>query len=98
MEIGISINVIKSVFFILFGRLVGHSVPQQRITTDPDKIAIIVSLPISTIVIEVKGFLGHTGYYKRFIFRYAVIAVPLTKSLQKGGWSSSMDFNIYTYF
>ena len=79
MEFFISINVAKSVFLVPFGRLVGHIVSEQGIATDPDKIANIVSLPIPTTVTEVKGFLGHTGYYRRFIFCYVVIIMPLTK-------------------
>ena len=75
----ISINVAKSIFLVPFGRLVGHIVSEQGIATDPDKIANIVSLPIPTTVTEVKGFLGHTRYYRRFIFCYVVIVMPLTK-------------------
>ena len=93
MEFGISINASKSVFLVPFGRLVGHIVSERGIATDPDKIAHIVSLPIPTNVSEVKGFLGHTGYYRRFIFRYAVIALPLTELLKKGDevpvWTSA---------
>ena len=83
MEFGISINVAKSVFPVAFGRLVGHIVSEQGIATDPDKIANIVSLPIPTTVTEVKGFIGHIGYYRRFIYQYAVIVMPLTKLLKK---------------
>ena len=83
MKFGISINAAKSVFLVPFGRLVGHIVSEQGIATDPDKIANIVFLSIPTTVTEVKGFLGHTGYYRRFIFRYAIIAMPLTELLKK---------------
>ena len=82
MATGISINTAKSVFLVPFGKLVGHIVSKQGVATDPDKIAIIASLPIPTTVTEVKGFLGHAGYYRRFIFRYSVIALPLTELLK----------------
>ena len=77
IKLGILISVAKLIFFIPFGRLMGHIVLEQRIIIDLDKIAIIVSLPIPTIVTELKGFLGQTGYYQIFIFHYVVIAMPL---------------------
>jgi transposase InsO family protein len=83
MEFGISINAAKSAFLVPFGKLVGHIVSERGIATDPDKVTIIASLPIPTTVSEVKGFLGHTGYYRRFIHGYATIAMPLTELLRK---------------
>ena len=77
-EFNISINAANLVFLMPFGRLVGYIVSEQGIATDLDKIANIVFLPIPTTVTKVKGFLGHIGYYRRFIFRYAIIAMPLT--------------------
>ena len=76
----VSISVWNLAFQLM---LVGHIVSKRGITIDPDKIAHIVSLPIPTNITEVKRFLGHTGYYRRFIFRYAIIAMPLTKFLKK---------------
>jgi hypothetical protein len=43
---------------------------------DPDKVAVIINLPIPNTVSEVKGFLGHTGYYRRYIYKYAILAFP----------------------
>jgi len=52
--------------------------------TDPDKVAAIVNLPIPNTVSEVKGFLGHTEYYRHYIHTYATITLPLTQLLQVG--------------
>ena len=78
MEFGISINAAKSAFLVPFGKLVGHIVSEKGIATDPNKVTLIASLPIPTTISEVKGFLGHTGYYRRFIHGYATVAMPLT--------------------
>ena len=63
------------------GRILGHIVSKNGISTDLDKINIIVDLPRPTNVKEVQAFMGHCGYYQRFIYMYAVIAKPIYDSL-----------------
>jgi hypothetical protein len=81
-EYGISLNA-KSQFLVPYGKLLDHIVSAQGMATDPDKVAVIINLPIPNTVSEVKGFLGHTRYYHRYIYKYATLALPLIQLLKK---------------
>ena len=82
MKFGSSINAAKSAFLVPFSKLLGHIVSERGIATDPDNVTIIASLPILITVSDVKGFLGHTSYYLRFIHGYATLAMPLMELLK----------------
>jgi len=49
------------------GLVLGHLISDKGIQVDPAKIEIILSLPIPKNQREVRGFLGHVGYYRGFI-------------------------------
>ena len=55
----------------------GHIVSKNGISIDLDKINIIVDLPRPTNVKEVQAFMGHCGYYRWFIYMYAMISKPI---------------------
>ncbi|KAK4382776.1 Retrovirus-related Pol polyprotein from transposon, partial [Sesamum angolense] len=61
----------------------GHIVSSRVIEVDQAKIDVIKSILHPTIVREIRSFLGHAGFYRRFIKDFSKIAQPLCKLLQK---------------
>ena len=65
------------------GIVLGHSVSKRGIEVDKAKIEVIENLPSLKCVKDIRSFLGHAGFYRRFIKDFSKIAKPLCKLLAK---------------
>lgn len=57
---------------------VGHVVSRQGIQVDPAKTKAPVNWPIPKNVQQLRMFIGFVNYYRRFVYRLAQVAGPLT--------------------
>ncbi|XP_070032629.1 uncharacterized protein [Nicotiana tomentosiformis] len=65
------------------GIVLGHKVTAHEIEVDRDKVDVIARLPPPTSVKGIRSFLGHAGFYRRFIKNFSSITKPLTTLLVK---------------
>ncbi|GJU57545.1 reverse transcriptase domain-containing protein [Tanacetum coccineum] len=65
------------------GIVLRHKVSSAGLEVDKVKIDVISKLPPPTNIKGVRSFLGHTGFYRRFIKDFLKIARPLNKLLEK---------------
>ncbi|GJY17992.1 putative reverse transcriptase domain-containing protein [Tanacetum coccineum] len=74
----------KCEFWILKVQFLGHIIDSRGIHVDPAKIESIKDWASPKTPTEIRQFLGHAGYYRRFIEGFSKIAKSMTKLTQKG--------------
>ena len=65
------------------GIVLGHKVSEKGIEVDRAKVEVIEKFLPPTSVKGVRSFLGHAGFYKRFIRDFSKISSPLCNSIEK---------------
>ncbi|WVZ93807.1 LOW QUALITY PROTEIN: hypothetical protein U9M48_039762 [Paspalum notatum var. saurae] len=63
--------------------VLGHRISERGIEVDSAKINVIEQVPPPTNIKAIRSFLGHAGFYRRFIKNFSHIALPLTNLLAK---------------
>ena len=80
-EQNLILNWEKYHFLVTEGIVLGHMVSARGIEVDKAKVDVIARLPPPTNIKEIQSFLGHAGFYRRFISGFSHIAKPLTNLL-----------------
>jgi hypothetical protein len=89
-EKNLVLNWEKCHFMVKQGIVLGHVISSRGIEVDKAKVDLISSLPSPRTVKEIRSFLGHARFYRRFIKDFSKIATPLCNLLAK---DVLFDFN-----
>ena len=80
---GLTLKMSKCRFFVSEMEFLGHVVSGEGIRPSPSKVEAIQGIKLPTNISELRGFLGMTGWFRKFIPNYARVALPLTQLTKK---------------
>jgi hypothetical protein len=79
IETNLVLNYEKCYFMVEQGIVLGHVVSSRGLEVDKAKIDVISSLPYPSCVREIRSFLGHAGFYRRFIKDYSTLVQTISQ-------------------
>ncbi|GJS50596.1 reverse transcriptase domain-containing protein [Tanacetum coccineum] len=82
-ETNLVFNWEKCHFMVKEGIVLGHKISKARIEVEKAKVDVILKLPYPTNIKGIRSFLGHAGFYRRFIKDFSKFARPMTQLLMK---------------
>lgn len=82
-QMQLSLNIKKCIFATPISILLGHVACKDGVKVDMGKIKIILDLKPPVNQKQIKIFLRHTGYYRKFIRHYSDITFPMDELLRK---------------
>ena len=86
----LALNWEKGHFMVTKGVVLGHKIYAAGLEVDQAKVFIIKTLMPPTTVKGIRSFLGHVGFYRRFIKDFSKIYRPLCRLLEK---DAKFDFD-----
>ena len=82
-EVNLKLKMEKCEFLKKKISYLGHQISRDGISMIPDKISAIRDYPVPKSIKQIQQYLGMMGYYRKYIFRFASKAAPLTELLKK---------------
>lgn len=82
-EYGLQLNVKKCKFLRTRIEFLGQVIENGTVSPSPEKIKAVLGFPEPKTIKQIQSFLGLTGYFRKFIGKYSIIAKPLSDLLRK---------------
>ena len=86
----LALNWEKCHFMVTEGIVLGHKIYATALEVDQAKVVVLKTLMSSTTMKGIRSFLGHIGFYRRFIKDFSKISRPLCGLLEK---DAKFDFD-----